>query len=541
MAEDDPEVWNYLNLSLRCRGYSVAHAENGEEVMSQLRANGAGRVSLVLLDVMMPRKDGIETLREIRQFQKNLPVIMLSGASSATTIVEAMKCGANDFLAKPVGNQQLVDAIQRTLSAEVLAPETEMVQARPVLARKPADPHSWMTKMVTFLNRVGESDAPLLLNGETGSGKEVLARRLHAASPRASRPFLKLNCAALPSELVESELFGYEKGAFTGAFKSKPGKFSLANGGTVLLDEIGDMDIRLQAKLLHVLQDGEFEPLGGSETVRVNVRVMAATHTNLEKAIREGRRFREDLYYRLNVINIHVPPLRERLTEIPALAEYFLKKFSTPGVPIPRITPSLNEALLSHSWPGNVRELENFMRWYLVFPDPDGAAEELRKRSQRGSASITPALPPTIGNCSASELRWTGAPHRSENVSAVQKQAEVEAILSALNRTKWNRKQAAAILRVDYKALLYKLKKLGIDRKEDHAPLDPVLLEQLPEELISYRIRSVVPKLANGEVARVAPPTSPLHGVIVTLGIRKFSPTIRTGSTSFRWPTSTCR
>jgi two-component system response regulator AtoC len=474
VAEDDPEVWNYLNLSLRCRGYSVTHAEDGEEVLSHLKGSDGGDVSLVLLDVMMPRKDGIETLREIRQFEKNLPVIMLSGASSPTTIVEAMKCGANDFLAKPVGNEQLMDAIQRTLSARTVTQEMVKHPEVTMMPRGHVDRNSWMNKMETFLSRVGASDAPVLLNGETGSGKEVLARKLHAASRRATRPFLKLNCAALPSELVESELFGYEKGAFTGAFKSKPGKFALANGGTVLLDEIGDMDIRLQAKLLHVLQDGEFEPLGGSETVRVNVRVMAATHTDLEKAIRDGR-FREDLYYRLNVINIHVPPLRERPNEIPALAEFFLKKFATPGVPTPRITPALGQSLLSYAWPGNVRELENFMRRYLVVPDADEAADELSKKSQRASRSVV-ALPEPSGAMLPSSS--IGPTPTLENVTAAQKHAEVEAILSALNRTKWNRKQAAAILRVDYKALLYKLKKLGIDRKEATAAPDSELSEE---------------------------------------------------------------
>jgi DNA-binding NtrC family response regulator len=467
VAEDDPEVWNYLSLSLRCRGYSVTHAENGEEVLNHLRSGSAEGVSLVLMDVMMPRKDGLETLRGIRQMGKNLPVIMLSGVSSPTTIVEAMKCGASDFLAKPVCNEQLMEAIQRTLSAWAAKPEIAKLdiankhQEAPLVARGHVDRHSWMSKMEPFLSHVGASDAPVLLNGETGSGKEVLARRLHAASPRASRPLLKLNCAALPSELIESELFGYEKGAFTGAFKSKPGKFALANGGTVLLDEIGDMDIRLQAKLLHVLQDGEFEPLGGNETVRVNVRVMAATHNDLEKSIREGR-FREDLYYRLNVINIHVPPLRERPNEIPALAEYFLRKFATPGEPIPRITASLNESLLEYAWPGNIRELENFMRRYLILPDAETAALELRKKTHRISGSA-PALPPASA---APQTGSLGSVPTLENVTAAQKHAEVEAILSALNRTKWNRKQAAAILRVDYKALLYKLKKLGIDRKE---------------------------------------------------------------------------
>jgi DNA-binding NtrC family response regulator len=474
VAEDDPEVWNYLSLSLRCRGYSVTHAENGEEVLSHLRSSDAHGVSLVLMDVMMPRKDGIETLRGIRQFEKNLPVIMLSGVSSPTTIVEAMKCGANDFLAKPVGNEQLMEAIQRTLNARSAMPDAKYDSAKfdavkhleaSRTAHGYVDRHSWMSKMEPFLSHVGASDAPVLLNGETGSGKEVLARRLHAASPRAMRPLLKLNCAALPSELIESELFGYEKGAFTGAFKSKPGKFALANGGAVLLDEIGDMDIRLQAKLLHVLQDGEFEPLGGNETVRVNVRVMAATHNDLEKSIREGR-FREDLYYRLNVINIHVPPLRERPNEIPSLAEYFLKKFATPGVPTPRITAALNESLLAYAWPGNIRELENFMRRFLILPDADAAAAELRKKTQRvfSAASAAPA-PPAPSEAVAPASSITPMP-TLENVTAAQKHAEVEAILSALNRTKWNRKQAAAILCVDYKALLYKLKKLGIDRKE---------------------------------------------------------------------------
>jgi two-component system, NtrC family, response regulator AtoC len=474
VAEDDPEVSNYLSLSLRCRGYSVTHAENGEEVLNHLRGAGSEGVSLVLMDVMMPRKDGIETLRGIRQMEKDLPVIMLSGVSSPNTIVEAMKCGADDFLAKPVCNEQLMEAIQRTLNAYAARPEAVKPaepSASPALERnseRNSDRNSWMNKMEPFLSHVGASDVPVLLNGETGSGKEVLARRLHAASPRASRPLLKLNCAALPSELIESELFGYEKGAFTGAFKSKPGKFALANGGTVLLDEIGDMDVRLQAKLLHVLQDGEFEPLGGSETVRVNVRVMAATHNDLEKAIREGS-FREDLYYRLNVINIHVPPLRERTNEIPTLADFFLKKFAAPGDAIPRITPALQQALEEYAWPGNVRELENFMRRFLILPDAGLAAAELRKKTHRLSSSPAAPSQPAEALHAGGAL---GSVPTLENVTAAQKHAEVEAILSALNRTKWNRKQAAAILRVDYKALLYKLKKLGIDRKE--TPAEPV-------------------------------------------------------------------
>jgi two-component system response regulator AtoC len=304
------------------------------------------------------------------------------------------------------------------------------------------------------LERVGNSDVPVLLQGETGVGKEVLARQLHARSPRARKPFLKVNCAALPSELIESELFGYERGAFTGAFRNKPGKFELADGGTILLDEIGDMDLKLQAKLLHVLQDQEFERLGGREPVRVNVRVMAATHCDLEAAVREGR-FRADLYYRINVISIKIPPLRERRDEILDLAEFLLAKHAPAGCRPPAVPAVLRQALLAYDWPGNVRELENVMRRYLVLQDAEMIARELSLRSlaQPMGAVASPAvnlLEPANGT---SPLR---------KVEEAKRHAERDAILAALNTTQWNRKQAAALLGVDYKALLYKMKKLGI-------------------------------------------------------------------------------
>ena len=215
---------------------------------------------------------------------------------------------------------------------------------------------------------IGRSRAPVLIQGETGVGKEVLARQLHAYSPRAKRRMLKLNCAALPSELVESELFGYERGAFTGAFQKKPGMFELADGGTILLDEIGDMDFKLQAKLLQVLQDSEFQRLGGKDTIRVDVRVIAATHCDLEKRIADDR-FREDLYYRLNVVSLSVPPLRERKDDIIALADFFIRKHAEPGTAIAKIPPRLQELFLEYHWPGNVRELENLVRRFLIFPD----------------------------------------------------------------------------------------------------------------------------------------------------------------------------
>lgn len=453
VAEDEPDVRKHLVFSLRCKGYEVGEAENGNEVLDYLRGNN---VSLVLLNLTIPCKGGIETLQEIRQLDKKLPVIIVSEVSGPGTIIQTMKCGADDYLVKPVADEQLFQSIEAAIAArETAHTSSKLIQVPP---RRLRNGSSWMKTMEQVLAQIGLSEAPVLLQGETGAGKEVVARMLHAASPRAARPFLKVNCAALPSELVESELFGYEKGAFTGAFKSKLGKFDVANEGTIFLDEIGDMDYRLQAKLLQVLQDQEFQRLGGSETIRVNVRVMAATHSDLEKAMREGR-FREDLYYRLNVINLHVPALRDRPDEILPLAEHFLRKHATPGAAELEITGPLSDALLAYHWPGNVRELENVARRYLALRDPEALVHDLRLKAQNGSQPMAPApqrlQPPLLGAV-------TDTP-TFDNLTEARRQAEIDTILSVLNRTRWNRKQAANLLRVDYKALLYKMRKLGID------------------------------------------------------------------------------
>jgi len=316
-----------------------------------------------------------------------------------------------------------------------------------------------MTKMDALLARIGSSEVPVLIQGETGAGKEVLARRIHAQSPRAGKSFWKLNCAALPPELVESELFGYERGAFTGASQNKPGMFELADGATLLLDEIGDMDFKLQAKLLQVLQDQEFRPLGGKEIIRVNVRVIAATHRDLADAIAEGR-FREDLYYRLTVITLRVPALRERKSEILPLAESFLDKYATPEMPAPVMTAPIRQALLDHDWPGNIRELENFMRRCLVFGDMDMMAEELRSNTRRRQ------LDRPAGGAKAVSISQAqpGATALSQ-IEVARVQAESETILEALHATRWNRKKAAKLLDIDYKALLYKMRKLGIEER----------------------------------------------------------------------------
>ncbi len=401
-----------------------------------------------------------------------------------------MKGGANDFLQKPVSFEDLGKSIEKALQAK---PDTPYRGALvPALRKHETFVSSWSQKIEKFLSHVGESDVPVLLRGETGVGKEVLARQLHARSPRREKPFLKVNCAALPSELVESELFGYERGAFTGAFKSSEGRFRQADGGTIFLDEIGDMDVKLQAKLLQVLQDQEFLRLGAKEATRVDVRVMAATHCQLEEAITEGR-FREDLYYRLNVINIEIPALRQRKDEILGLARHLAagSYLNEAGDHLAEISPGLRQMLLTHDWPGNIRELENVMRKLLVLRDCDMVCDELQ-RTRRKVAHGAPVLtavgsepgawePETaasgIRQIEGAEPTAFTSPEQSlaasalapetapmlERVDQAKKTVEVSVILTALNTTRWNRRQAADLLKIDYKALLYKMKKLQIN------------------------------------------------------------------------------
>ncbi len=458
VGEDELEVRGYLDMALKCLGYSAELAQDGDEVLSCMRSSRTD-FAAVLLDIMMPNRDGIETLREIRSMDPEIPVIVVSGASSPLNIVTAMKNGATDFLCKPVAHEDLRVAITRALASKgtteyVPVPRNTAPSSRVFIGR-----NFKMKEIQTLIGQIGWFEPPVLIQGETGSGKEVIARELHAQSPRAHKSFLKLNCAALPSELVESELFGYERGSFTGAFQKKAGMFEMADGGTILLDEIGDMDVRLQAKLLQVLQDHEFQRIGGKETIKVDVRVIAATHRDLEKAIEE-KSFREDLYYRLNVINIHVPALRERSEDIVPLAEFLMKKHASPNRPNPVFTAGLRQAMMSHNWPGNVRELENFVRKFIILRDPELLARDLQNKISRQSTISAPA--PEIHAPVASQVA-----DRSilEQVTRAKQQAETEAILATLNSTRWNRKQAAVLLKIDYKALLYKMKKLGIEDK----------------------------------------------------------------------------
>jgi two-component system response regulator AtoC len=404
-----------------------------------------------------------------------------------------MENGANTFLTKPVSHEKLRQTVDLFLPSSPVFPDRAAGLPGLEVNLKAGE---WIRRMDPLLKRLAACEVPILLQGETGVGKEVLARHIHHRSLRSGKIFLKLNCAALPPELVESELFGYERGAFTGAFKSTPGKFELANGGTILLDEIGDMDLRLQAKLLQVLQDGEFHRIGAKEATHVDVRVIAATHRDLAARIEQGE-FREDLYYRLNVLNIVIPSLRERLDEIIPLASSFLRKHTTAGASVPEIGPALRACLLRHHWPGNIRELENVMRRYLVLRNPEIIIEELQRLTSRvagrnlaaSSKATNEAQSRWAAGASSAGADLFGEPRRTTNqetpmlpsnslylsdgavaenselvkLDQARKAAETDVIMKALYSTQWNRKRSAKLLGIDYKALLYKMKKLGID------------------------------------------------------------------------------
>ncbi len=449
LVDDEPGMQRYIRTLLEVDNYKVETASTGEEAI-ELVQKGL-RPDLVLLDLLMPGIDGLQTLEELRKLQPGLKVVMLSCVSDTRKVVQAIRLGAHDYLTKPFQKAELnrlidqcLETNQQNYSGEVeeLAEDVFFVAASPV-----------MRKLRSQAALVAVVDIPVLMLGESGTGKEVMARLIHKLSPRAHRTFLKVNCAAVPADLLESELFGYEPGAFTGATHSKPGKFELCNKGTILLDEIGEMPPGLQAKLLHVLQDQQFSRLGGRSVIKVDVRILAATNINIPEAL-ANKRLREDLYYRLNAFTLQIPPLRERKEEIPILLKHFMSRMSEQyaRAPLP-FTPELMQACLAYSWPGNLRELNNFIKRYLVLGDEKLAIHELHPHGgDAGTSQSDPAL-----------RNGGDAPGGLKSLSRTAKDgAEAEAIARALEETNWNRKQAAAILQISYKALLYKIRQYGI-------------------------------------------------------------------------------
>jgi two-component system response regulator AtoC len=474
VVDDEEAVRTFLGDLLQVSGYQVRFASGGAQALEMLAGEG---FDAVLLDVVMPELSGLEVLRRYRASGGLTPVIVLSALNAADDAVRALKVGASDYLAKPFDAGELEAAVARVLDL-VPAAVTPLPVARPPFVRggrqdeeRPliSVSHS-MQKVRELVERIADTDVPALLLGESGTGKEVLAREIHRGSRRRAMPFLKVNCAALPGELLESELFGHERGAFTGATAEKPGKFELADRGTIFLDEIGEMPVRLQAKLLQVLQDEEFFRVGGKRSVRIDARVVVATNRDLEKEIAAGN-FREDLFYRLNVVAIRVPPLRDRKEDLAPLVEHFLRKYSRRyhhGLEaLPR---EVLEAFQAHDWPGNVRELENLVRRLVVLNDPVLVLEELRE----AAAALTPA--PVSPNQVSHYANPFAAPQPPPPPCVIPEDelslkdigkraamlAEREAILAMLQRTAWNKRKAANKLRISYKALLYKIKESGI-------------------------------------------------------------------------------
>jgi len=460
IVDDEEGIRNYLKTLLKLKGYEVQAVASGIDALEYFSANPPP--SLILLDILMPETDGLETLKRLRKVEREIPVIMLSCIGETRTIVEAMRSGATDYLNKPFEEAELEVAILKALDRKRLVEENKLLRAQNqelsegyrFIASNPK-----MIRIKELIVQIANTDVTVFIEGESGVGKEIVAREIHQGSPRREKPFVKVNCAALPSELLESELFGYERGAFTGAFRLKQGKFELANYGTLFLDEIGDMAPTLQAKLLHVLQDNEYSRLGGKKNIVVDVRIIAATNQNLEEAMREGR-FREDLYYRLNVVNVNIPPLRERKEEIPLLCDHFLRKYnrkysSTTTTMSQKVMPYF----LDYDWPGNIRELENVMKRLVILSNEDQIIEELKSKidSQRLTQKV--AQQTHVTEISRDDSAGVSLKDMSKTLTST---AEREVILRALQQTQWNRKQAAIMLNISYKTLLNKIKRLDI-------------------------------------------------------------------------------
>jgi two-component system, NtrC family, response regulator AtoC len=455
VVDDEPSIRKYLQTLLEVDGFDVEAVGSGKEAISKI--NAGERPDLIILDVLMPEMNGLATLQELMHLDRSLNVIMLSCSNEVGTVVEAIRLGAHDYLTKPFEKTELDAAMLKSRQKKQLTQENQALkdyceQITEDLSFLAASPQ--MVRIRQQILQIAPVDVPVFICGESGVGKEVVARMIHLRSKRRNQPFVKVNCAALPGELLESELFGFEQGAFTGAVRAKPGKFEMANKGTIFLDEIAEMPVHLQAKLLHVLQDHQYSRLGGRHLVETDVRVLAATNVDVQDAMKTGK-FREDLYYRLNVLSIIVPPLRERTAEIPLLFQHFLAKYSekfgkTAQVP----SKHLLDAALNYPWPGNLRELENFVKRYVILEDDEGSLREL--------VEMSASRPRTSPRNEAPVQREQGL---KALVRGLKDEAEMEAIADALEKTRWCRKDAAKMLGISYKALLYKMRQFNLDTR----------------------------------------------------------------------------
>ncbi len=447
VIDDEPNILTTVRRSLEIEGFKVEVAGNGALGLGKLADND---IDLVLLDVMMPGETGLEVLPKIRIASPETVVVMMSGNATIETAVQATKAGAHDFVEKPLSGDKLLITVQNALQFARLANENQRQRARVTTDFAMIGKGGPMRGIFDKVGKTAPTNGRVLITGENGTGKELVARAIHEHSRRADGPFVKLNCAAIPSELIESELFGHEKGAFTGATQQRRGKFELADGGTLFLDEVGDMNPSAQAKVLRVLQENELERVGGAETIKVDVRVVAATNKDLSAEIAAGR-FREDLYYRLAVVPIELPPLRARREDIPSLVEHFIEQVCADnGRRLKKLAPSAMTLVMQHDWPGNVRELKNVVERLAILT---GDAEVITE------ADVGDALP-RVKAVKADFAR--GTPFK-DLVAA----AEREIIMAALEANDHHVSNTARELQLERSHLYKKMRSLGIDHRAD--------------------------------------------------------------------------
>ncbi len=470
VVDDEPNLRRVLSALLVRDDYDVHTAEDGEQALAVLAEH---HIDMVVTDLRMPKLDGMELLRRVRAMDEELPVVIITAHGTVDNAVEALKTGAFDYITKPFDQTEVRTIVKKALRTRDLAAVEATRQTESAIVGEEMrfgiiGTSGAIKDLYAIIERVADTPTTVLVTGESGTGKELVARALHENSSRRDKPFIKVNCAAIPRDLMESELFGYERGAFTGAVGSKPGRFELAHGGTLFLDEIGTIPTEMQVKLLRSLQESEFERVGGIKTIRVDVRLVAATNSDLRKEIELGS-FRDDLFYRLNVVPIRLSPLRERAEDIPLLVRHFLLKFNNRlNKNIFSLSGDAELALMNHPWPGNIRELENVIERAVLFADTQqiqlgDLPEELRDSSlsPRPRASV---VPPAIDVATSIE-------GLKEQVKAAMSRLERELILRALDQTTGNVTHAARLLKISRKGLQLKMKELGLRERDERLDL----------------------------------------------------------------------
>ncbi|MBW1715330.1 MAG: sigma-54-dependent Fis family transcriptional regulator [Deltaproteobacteria bacterium] len=449
IIDDDPVILEVIGEILRTHGYRVVAAPNGVAGIRELERN---YYDLVLTDLVMPDLDGLQVLDHVVTTTSKTTCIVLTGHGTIKSSVEAMKKGAFDYITKPITGDELLVVIEKALKFRNL--EEENFRLKKELHQtygydNLVGTSNAIKKIYDLIEKVADTDGTVLISGASGTGKELIARAIHYNSSRSDRPLVVINCGAIPEELLESELFGHEKGAFTGAYKSRIGRFEMANGGSIFLDEIGEMSPSLQVKLLRVLQEKKFERVGGTKTIHVDVRIVAATNKNLTTALNKGK-FREDLYYRLNVIPIRVPPLKQRRSDIPLLIDFFMKKFQKGReMKITGFSPEAMDAMIKYDWPGNVRELENVIKRLIILCDDQVVtAEDLPEHLPRKGKSIQPVEEDFLED--------------GVTLHKAVEDYEKSLILGALERSDWVKTKAAKLLNINRTTLVEKIKKQNL-------------------------------------------------------------------------------